>query len=62
MPWLGHLENIGLVSYGDLPKRWHFIIQYKKIVLFDIITSLIHGVDVGEAVKLTAAKSDFLKF
>lgn len=39
-PWLGHLEIIGLVSHGDLPKRWHFIIQRTKIALLATVTSL----------------------
>lgn len=37
---IGHLENIGSLSYIDLPNVDIFVIQYKKITFVNITTNL----------------------
>lgn len=41
---VGHLENIGSVSFADLPKNDSFLIQYKTLTFINITADIIREV------------------
>ena len=41
---MGHLENIGSVSYADLPNNNSFLIQYKTVTLTNITADIIRKI------------------